>query len=413
MGMSKQKSERIVLYLASFPRLSETFIVNKFLGLLKNGWDVHIVCSENDPQEWNNFPELNQHPNIRERIHVRWLHRPRWLAASLILFALLRCLFYQFKATIHYLVHGWQIFGFDVFRRLYLDAELILLRPALIHFEFGALAPQQMHLKALLDCKILVSFRGYDLNFTELNNPSFYDSVWQQADELHLLSEHLWEMAKERGCPSDKPYTLIPPAVDTSYFVKTSMENDLEAGRVLRILSVGRLEWKKGYEYALQAVKLLVDRGIACEYRLIGDGNYREALYFARHQLSLENAAVFLGRQSPDRIRAQMNWADIFLHPSLSEGFCNVVLEAQSMEIPAVASDAGGLKENIEPSVTGFIVPRRDAQALADKMEMLALDFSLRKRMGAAGRKRVLQFFQMDDQIRKFEEVYSRLINIQ
>jgi colanic acid/amylovoran biosynthesis glycosyltransferase len=410
--MSKQKTERIVLYLASFPRLSETFIVNKFLGLLKQGWDVHVVCSESNPREWNNFPELSQYPNIKERVHIRWTHRPRWLAALLMPIALLRCLFYQFKATIHYLAHGWKLFGFDVFRRLHLDAEVLLLRPALIHFEFGALAVEQMHLKMLLDCKILVSFRGYDLNFTELNNPGFYNNLWRQADELHLLSEHLWQVAIERGCPNDKPHTLIPPAVDTSYFVRATVEDDL-GSHALRILSVGRLEWKKGYEYALQAVRLLVDRGIACEYRLIGDGNHREALYFARHQLSLENETTFLGRQSPQMIRTQMNWADIFLHPSLSEGFCNVVLEAQSMEIPVVSSDAGGLKENIEPSMTGFIVPRRDVQALADKMEMLALNSSLRKEMGAAGRKRVLQSFQMEDQIRKFEEVYSRLLDIQ
>lgn len=410
MGMSKQKSERIVLYLASFPRLSETFIVNKFLGLLKNGWDIHIVCSESDSRQWNNFPELTQYPNIRERIHVRWPHRPRWLAVLLIPVVLLRCLFYQFKATINYLVYGWKTFSLDVFRRLYLDAEVVLLQPALIHFEFGALAAQQMYLKELLDCNILVSFRGYDLNFTELNNPNFYSSVWQKADELHLLSEHLWEIAKERGCPSDKPYTLIPPSIDVSYFMKS--ENQPASEDVIRILSVGRLEWKKGYEYALQAVKLLMDRGIACEYRLIGDGNYREALYFARHQLSLKNVAAFLGAQSPDMIRTQMNWADIFLHPSLSEGFCNVVLEAQSMEIPVVASDAGGLKENVEPAVTGFIVPRRDPQALADKMEMLALNFSLRKEMGTAGRKRVLHFFKIEDQIAKFEEIYSRLLQL-
>ncbi len=411
MGILKQNPPRVVLYLSSFPRLSETFIVNKFLGLLKKGWDVHVVCSESDAREWNHFPELAQYPNIRDHVHVRWLHRPRWLAALFMPLALLRCLFYQFRATIHYLTHGWRLFVLDIFRRLYLEAELILLRPALIHFEFGALAVDQMHLKELLGSRILVSFRGYDLNFTELKDPRYYEMIWQQADELHFLSEHLWQQAKERGCPPDKPYTLIPPSVDVLYF-KRSEDQPTSQG-VIRILSVGRLEWKKGYEYALQAVKLLTERGISCEYRLVGDGNHREALYFARHQLSLENAAFFLGAQPPHEIRTQMNWADIFLHPSLSEGFCNVVIEAQSMELPVVASDAGGLKENVESSVTGFIVRRRDPQALAEKLEMLALDPSLRKKMGTAGRKRALQFFWIEDQIRKFEELYSRLLGTQ
>ena len=60
-------------------------------------------------------------------------------------------------------------------------------------------------------------------------------------------------------------------------------------------MSVGRLEWIKGYEYALLAVRRLVDQGVRCEYRIVGDGEYLEAVAFARHQLELESTVSLLG----------------------------------------------------------------------------------------------------------------------
>ncbi len=59
------------------------------------------------------------------------------------------------------------------------------------------------------------------------------------------------------------------------------------AARPLRILSIGRLEWKKGYEYALQAARMLRERGIHFEYRIIGDGEFHTATAYARYQLGL------------------------------------------------------------------------------------------------------------------------------
>ncbi|HVY71371.1 MAG TPA: hypothetical protein VHH73_15670, partial [Verrucomicrobiae bacterium] len=69
---------RLVLVVPNFPKLSESFIVSKFLGLLKLGWDAHVVCGESDPAQWKNFPELENHPDARRRVWINWPHRPRW-----------------------------------------------------------------------------------------------------------------------------------------------------------------------------------------------------------------------------------------------------------------------------------------------------------------------------------------------
>ncbi len=406
-----RSSMRLVLLVPVFPKLSETFIVSKFIGLLESGWDVHVACAQLDWAAWKDIRLPGQTAGLRRRVHAQWPVRPRGLAALLSPLALLRCLLGAPRHTARYLRRGWQRFGFDVLRRLYLDAELIRLRPDLIHFEFGSLAPDRIYLKELLGCQVVVSFRGYDLNYVGLDQPGYYQAVWDGAEALHLLGEDLWRRAQRRGCPEDKRHVLIPPAIDVDEFKPEGRDDGAAERRPLRILSVGRLEWKKGYEYSLQAVRLLLDRGYPCEYRILGGGNYLEAITFARHQMGLEATVKLLGAQPQRAVKEQMAWADVLLHAAVSEGFCNAVIEAQAMQLPVVCSDADGLRENIVDGVTGFIVPRRDPRALADKLEQLAGDPGLRQRMGRAGRKRVLRCFQLDDQITAFEQLYRELLS--
>lgn len=401
---------RLVLVVSQFPKLSESFIVSKFLGLLNIGWDVHVVCRQSHNREWERFPELAQHPEARRRVHVVWPPKPRWLAAALTPPALFRTLI----TGPGYWQRGWPQAGRRLFKDAYLDAELIALKPDLVHFEFGSLAAERMALRQRLNCKITVSFRGYDLNFTALEQPDFYAPVWQRADGLHLLGQHLWRRAQQRGCPPTMPHVLIPPAIDTTFFTPVAEKPVVEVGtaeRPLCILSVGRLEWKKGYEYGLQAVRLLQECGIHCEYRIVGDGHYLSAIAFARHQLGLVGHVELLGARPRTEIKSQMAWADLFLHPAVSEGFGNAVLEAQAMQLPVITSDAGGLSENVTDGVTGFVVPRRDAAALADRLVYLAHNPPLRQQLGIAGRHRVLAHFQLSDQIAAFARFYQQILS--
>lgn len=409
----RKRTARVVVIVPVFPKASETFIVNKFLGLLERGWGVHVVCNSSDPNEWRQFPRLLRHPEARKRIHVNWPHQPRWLAALLLPLVLLRCLFINPRGAWRYLTRGGVQVGLGVFRRLYLDAEILCTQPALVHFEFGTLAADRMYLPQWLGSKALVSFRGFDLNFVALDRPTYYQEVWDKADALHLLGEALWQRAQQRGCPGEKWHALIPPAIDTEFFDPGNRRHRDVAGstqRPLRILSVGRLEWKKGYEFALQAVSTLRQRGIHCEYRILGDGTYLEAVAYARHQLGLDETVCLLGSVPSGKVKEHMAWADLLLHAAVSEGFCNAVIEAQAMALPVVCSDADGLAENIEDGQTGFVVPRRNVPALAEKLQLLAEQPLLRQRLGANGRRRVIAKFQMKDQIAAFENLYQNLL---
>lgn len=403
----------LVLIVPSFPQLSETFIVSKFLGLVERGWDIHVVCARSDQSEWKRFPALQQR-NLYKRIHITWSTEPKWQAGLQAPIAFVRCAARAPHLTRQYLVLGWRLLQFKIARQFYLDAKLLELQPDLIHFEFGALAVERMYLRKLLNCPITVSFRGYDINYVGLDIPGFYAQVWDKANALHLLGNDLWRRALRRGCPPDKPHRLIPPAIDTTFFdhnrVANSVIHNDVSNQPLRILSVGRLAWKKGYEFALQAVRELVSQGVDCRYTIVGDGDYLGPIAFTRHELELEGIVEFAGPLSREEVRAQMAEADIFLHAAVSEGFCNAVLEAQSMQLPVVCSDADGLMENVVDGVTGFVVPRRNPAALAEKLLLLANDSELRTMMGVAGRERVLTHFQIDDQIEEFDRFYRNVL---
>ena len=167
----------------------------------------------------------------------------------------------------------------------------------------------------------------------------------------------------------------------------------------------------KGYANALQAVALLESCGVHCEYRIAGGHDYGEALIetlFSVHDQHLADVVSLLGPISQDAVVEQMRWADVFLHAAVSEGFCNAALEAQAMALPVVCTEA--LAENVVDGRTGLVAPLRDPQGLADRLEMLARDPALRRRLGAWGRRRASTAFRLEDQIDRFSSWYRDLL---
>ncbi len=399
---------RVVLVVSAFPKLSEIFIARKFAGLRDSGRDVHVVCSTSERTEWERLPAELRRPELTRRVHRVWPHRPRWLAALLMVPAVAACVLRNPAGTWRYVARGRRRLGASLLKSLYLDAPIVALSPDIVHFEFGSLAAGRMHLRELLGCRIVVSFRGYDLNFTGAEDPAHYGPVWQSADAIHLLGADLWRRAQERGCPPSKLHALIPPAVDAAGFPLREPRGGVlgTAERPLRILSIGRLTWKKGYEYGLAAVAEAAGRGLRCEYRIVGDGEDRGLIAFVRHQLGLDGVVELLGALPNEAVRRELGWADLVLHSAVSEGFCNAVVEAQAAGLPVVCSDAGGLPENVADGETGYVVARREPREAAARLESLARDPETRERMGRAGRRRAASLFDLASQIEAFEELY-------
>lgn len=397
------RCRRVALVLPVFPQLSETFIVAKAVGLVGRGWDIQIVCASSPEANWDAFG--NDHPvhSLRDRVHTT-LGVPSARTAMALL-GRTGVLAVRQPAGFRDYVSTSQQLHRPIVRGVYVDETLIRLHPDIVHFEFGPAAIGRMHLRKALGCAVSVSFRGSDLNVVGLDDESYYDDIWEHADGIHVLGKSLVRQAHRRGAPDSAPISIISPALAAKPIVAGEDRlDDVTESRPLRILSVGRLHWTKGYLDAVDAVADLRDRGVPVEHRIVGGGDLAEAISFWRHERRLDDVVELIGPASPSEVAAHYMWADVFLHAAVTEGFCNAALEAQAHGLPVVCTDAGGLLENVLHGETGIVAARRDPRALADGLEKLAADRPLLRRLGAAGRARAAQSFGIEGHLDAWEQ---------
>lgn len=406
---------RIGIYVINFPRSSETFIVTKVLGLLDRGFDVTIFCAAKGG-DWDKFQILQNRADVRQRI-VYSPRRPSKVGSAIATVKLLaEKAISQPRQLLHLLTSSWrnrEQLPMPFWANISQGALFIGHKLDILHIEFDVQGLSIVGVKPVLGCKILLSSRGEHHRSTLVDNyPQGMKTLFQYADGYHFISEYLHRSTLDAGLPPQLPTWLISPAIDLSLFQPVNRTGgDKSKGDVFTIIAVGRLTWAKGYEFALDAIKLLKQQGFRFQYIVLGDGPYEDAILFAARQLGLleADAVKFVGHVSREKVVEYYTRADVMLHAALEEGFCNAVIEAQAMEIPVVATDSGGLPENIEDGVTGFVVPRRNAKVMAEKLEQLLSDPDLRRTMGKAGRERALKLYNIEDQVESFAKLYQEL----
>ena len=163
---------------------------------------------------------------------------------------------------------------------------------------------------------------------------------------------------------------------------------------------------RKGIRFLVEAVARLADRFPDVRLVVAGDGFERPELEALARRLGIAERTRFLGAVPNGELPRFYRAAAVSVIPSLEEGFGIPAAEAMGCEVPVVASDAGGLPEVVEDGVTGFVVPRGDAEALARALATLLADADLRRRMGRAGRRRALARFDWDQSAARFEALF-------
>ncbi len=141
---------------------------------------------------------------------------------------------------------------------------------------------------------------------------------------------------------------------------------------------------------------------------IAGDGPEKAMLEKLARDLGISAQVEFLGFR--EDIPAIVNTFDVFVLSSLTEGISLTLLEAMAASKPIVATDVGGNPEVVVNGKTGFLVPAKDPQAMADKILVLLKDPVLAKNMGAAGRRHVEEVFSLDRMTDEYIKVYRSLL---
>lgn len=196
---------------------------------------------------------------------------------------------------------------------------------------------------------------------------------------------------------------VVHSGVDTALFAPA--QRTRTEGPV-RVLNVAALSVRKGHRDLLAAHAALRARGHDVFLTIVGDGPERAGLEAEAVRLGIDGSVAFAGALSHEAVRAHYAEADIFCLPSYAEGVPTVLIEAMACEVPVVATHINGTPELVQDGEAGLLVPPARPDALADALERLVRDPLLREAFGAAGRRRVLERFELHGAARAVREVF-------
>ena len=391
---------RVALFVQMFPSPEHPYILDWAKCLAKSGVDLIVYAEQEGAasmvDEDRGFWERVQYLNSLQHPLASW--RRNFFIGLVNLFNLPRA------AKILWEAHPGK--PLSVLRKLYEYMPLWGETFDIVHFNAPQLAIRRFELGRLLSARTLVSFRGQDFSF----DATRFTPLLQQADHLHFISNHLIELANAQGYDGRR-HTLIPPLVDLDFYRPTQhLSINREQHDSWTLFSAGRFTWVKGWEFALQAFALLVQKGWNAHYFIAGDGEMRDAVVYTIHELNLQERVHLLGWLSAEKVRDWMQKSDLYLLASVNEAFNNSVLQAQACGLPVVCSDSGGLPENIRDGVTGLLYHCRDSWDMAAKIEDLLSNPEMRLNMGHFARQRAQACFSLDAGVQAFTTLYQRLI---
>lgn len=209
-------------------------------------------------------------------------------------------------------------------------------------------------------------------------------------------------------------YNCIDPDLYNPNVDGNGLRRELNIGMNIALIGfIGRLHPEKGIEYLIRAVSKVVKIVPEVRFLIVGDAalgkeEYQKRMRDLSVELGLADTILFLGyRKEVAKIIAAL---DILVLPSLREPFGLVSLEAMAMKKPVVATHTGGSPEVIIDGNTGLLVPPRNSGALFSAIIKLLKDKELAKRMGAAGRERVMSSFSPEFTLSHIQETYNKVL---
>jgi colanic acid/amylovoran biosynthesis glycosyltransferase len=174
---------------------------------------------------------------------------------------------------------------------------------------------------------------------------------------------------------------------------------------------------KKGIEYAIKAIAKIAEDYPNIIYRIVGDGSLRESLEALVLDLKISDNVKLLGWMTQEQVRQLYDDSHIFILPSVTaadgdrEGQALVLQEAQAMGLPILSTLHNGIPEGVLDGKSGFLVPERDVDALAEKLRYLVTNPEVWAKMGRQGRAYVEERYNIEQLNEQLVEIYQKLMN--
>lgn len=412
---------KIAFLVWRFPVLSEAFILNQITGLIDRGHEVHIHALNGPPENLSKVHPVVEKYNLLERTYYPPTRPDNYLWRVLKGLGLLLANLDKGSLTCLQLLnvfkYGQQVTSLKSFYRA---IPLLANRSYdIIHCQFGTLGPMGLVFRqtSILKGKLITTFRGIDISsYVQEQGDRVYEQLFQEGDFFLANCEFFRSRAIQLGC-DQKKIVVHGSGIDCSKFAfrPRSLPKD---GRV-RIATTGRLVEKKGIEYAIRAVAKLTDVNRNIEYNIIGDGPLKEDFQKLIAELNVSHIVKLLGWKQQQEIIEILDNCHIFIAPSVTaadgnqDAPVNTLKEAMAMGLPVISTFHGGIPELVEDGISGFLVPERDAEAIAEKLSYLIAHPQVWEQIGHAGRKRVEDKYDMNKLNDELVAIYQQMLNSQ
>ena len=289
--------------------------------------------------------------------------------------------------------------------------QLIAFKPDLVYLAMTAKGIAfykdmvMVFLVKLLGIQLVIHFhnKGVSINQNKSIDNFLYKRVFKNTKVI-LLSKYLYpdikKYVKEENvfyCPNGIPELSLNNN-------NATIKND-----TVQLLFLSNLIVSKGVYVLLDALKILKSKKIKFICKFIGGiGDITENNFINKVRgLQLQDCVYYLGKKfNQDKIDAFSN-SDIFVHPTLHDCFPLVLLEASQFALPMVSTFEGAIPEIINDGINGFLVEKNDITALADKLELLIKDETLRTKLGNAAYEKYLNEYTLS----KFENRLAHILN--
>lgn len=205
---------------------------------------------------------------------------------------------------------------------------------------------------------------------------------------------------------------VIPNGIEVDRFVSLSKRNSREELNIAEgdkvVIFVGRFRPEKDIACLIRAMEILVARNPKVRALIIGEGPEEEKLVELTRKVNLDRHVNFAGQVAPKKVPEYMAAADVFVLPSLSEGFPGVILEAMASGLPVVATRVTGIPEIITDGENGFLVSPGDYKQIAEAVLPILENDELSQRMSENNKTKVKQY-SWRNTVQMLEEVYMQV----
>ena len=318
---------------------------------------------------------------------------------------------------------GWnKVFNFYP----YFAFNLIKDRPKLVHAHFGPSGYNFLKLQKIFKLHLITTFYGYDLSMLPNQYPEWkarYNKLFQEGEKFLLEGSHMKKCLIDLGCPEEK---IIVQHLGIDLEKIEFKPRKIGENEAIKILISASFREKKGIPYAVEAFGRVKQAHPKLKLKLtiIGDSRGTPAEEKEKKKIldvidkyNIKDCVKMFGYQPYSVFLRELYRHHIFLHPSVhafdgdTEGGAPVsIIEASASGMPVLSTTHCDIPEVVIDGGSGYLVPERNTEALAERLEFLICHPEVWEQMGGKGREHIEKNYNVIAQVGKLEEIYDMIV---